>query len=98
ELFSLLAEMARIVRRDGMLALEPVISDPENSTLLAQYPRIHKNHHASDFLCSGLALFIDGANDVSQLTTELDKEIEVVQREQHAAISVLSKTADALHG
>ncbi len=98
ELFGLLAEMARIVRRDGMLALEPVISDPQNSTLLQQYPRIHKSHHASDFLCSGLGLFIDGANDASQLTAELEKEIEVVQREHHAAVSVLTKTADALPG
>src|SRR5687767_3196092 len=36
ELFSLLAEMARIVRRDGMLALEPLVANPQESQLLMQ--------------------------------------------------------------
>lgn len=98
ELFGLLAEMARIVRRDGMLALEPIVSAPHESALLQQYPRILKNHHATEFLCGGLSMFLDGANDSAQLTGELDKEIEVIRREHHAAVAVLSKTADALPG
>lgn len=98
ELFGLLAEMARTVRRDGMLALEPLVSNPHESALLQQFPRIHKNHHATDFLCSGLSLFLDGSGDAAQLTGELDKEIQVIEREHHAAVGVLTKTADALPG
>lgn len=98
ELFGLLAEMARTVRRDGMLALEPLVSNPHESPLLQQYPRIHKNHHATDFLCSGLSLFLDGSGDAAQLSGELEKEIHVVEHEHHAAVGVLSKTADALPG
>lgn len=98
ELFGLLGEIARKIRRDGMLALEPMVTDPHNDPLLAKYPRIGKNHHASDFLCGGLSLFLDGINDADQLSRELDKEIAVIEREHHAAIAVLQKTADALPG
>jgi chemotaxis protein MotA len=98
ELFGLLGEIARKIRRDGMLALEPMVTDPHNDALLAKYPRIAKNHHATDFLCGGLSLFLDGINDAEQLTREMQKEIAVVEREHHAAIGVLQKTADALPG
>jgi chemotaxis protein MotA len=98
EMFGLLGEIVRMVRRDGVLSVEPLVTDPHNSPLLQKYPRIHKNHHATDFLCNGLALFLDGKNDAAQLTRELDKEIQVIQREHHAAVAVLSKTADALPG
>ena|SRR5947209_4716243 len=98
ELFGLLGEIARKIRRDGMLALEPMVTDPHNDPLLAKYPRIAKNHHACDFLCGGLSLFLDGINDAEQLTREMQKEIAVIEREHHAAIGVLQKTADALPG
>src|SRR5436309_6590767 len=76
ELFALLGEIARKIRRDGMLSLEPLVTDPHNDPLLAKYPRIHKNHHATDFLCTGLSLFLDGINDAEQLRRELEKEIQ----------------------
>jgi chemotaxis protein MotA len=98
ELFALLAEIARIVRRDGLLALEPTVANPHESPLLAKYPLIHKNHHATEFLCGGLGLFIEGMTDAGQLTAELEKEIHVIEREHHAATGVLAKTADALPG
>ncbi len=98
ELFGLLSEIARKIRRDGMLALEPLVNNPHDDPLLAKYPRIHKNHHATGFLCAGLSLFLDGITDLEQLQRELDKEIAVIEREHHAAVGVLQKTADALPG
>ena len=98
ELFGLFGDISRTARRDGLLALEPLVSDPHNNALLAKYPRIHKNHHATEFLCTGLSLFLDGSQTPEHLTKELEKEIAVVEREHHAAVGVLQKTADALPG
>jgi chemotaxis protein MotA len=81
-----------------MLALEPLVSNPHESALLQQYPLIHKNHHAADFLCGGLSLFLDGSGEAAPLAGELEKEIRVIEHEHHAAVGVLSKTADALPG
>jgi chemotaxis protein MotA len=97
ELFALLYVLNRIVRRDGILALETHISNPHENPLFEKYPRILRNHHACDFLCNALSLVLDG-KEAAQLSAALDEEIKVVEREHHAAVSVLLKTADALPG
>ena len=98
ELFGALDALARIARRDGMLALEKIISGPESATFFQKYPSIEKNHHAKDFLCTGLSLIVDGKANASQLPLVFEEEIKVIDREHHAAVGVLSKTADALPG
>jgi chemotaxis protein MotA len=98
ELFMLLYSLARLVRRDGILALETVINDPHESPLFKKYGKIGQNHHATTFLCEALAMLVDGKADPAKLTSALEEEIGVIGREHHAAISVLTKTADALPG
>jgi chemotaxis protein MotA len=98
ELFGLLYAIARMIRRDGFLALEPIISNPHDNPLIKKYPTISKNHHATEFLCNALAMIVDRKADASQLTSAFEEEITVIEREHHAAVSVLTKTADALPG
>ncbi len=98
ELFAALDALSRIARRDGMLALEKIISGPEGHAFFHKYPSIEKNHHAKDFLCTGLSLIVDGKANASQLPGLFEEEIRVIEREHHDAVGVLSKTADALPG
>jgi chemotaxis protein MotA len=98
ELFELLYAIARTVRRDGLLALESHLSDPGESSLFQNSPRIYRNHHALEFLVNGLSLITDGKTEAAELTAALDEEIKVMEREHHGAVSVLAKTADALPG
>jgi chemotaxis protein MotA len=93
-----LADLARLIRRDGMLALDSHVANPAESSLFQKYPSLLRNHHAIDFLCTGLMLIVDGKAQPEQLTAALEEEIKVIEREHHAAVSVLSKTADALPG
>ncbi len=98
ELFRLLYSLARLVRQEGLLALDTHVTKPEESALFQQFPRIVKNHHISHFLCDALAMIIDGTVESSQLETWLDQEIKVLEKEHHAATGALAKTADALPG
>jgi len=98
ELFGLLDALARIARRDGVLALEKIISGTDATAFFQKYPLIDKNHHAKHFLCDGLALIVDGEANPAQLLAVFEDEIKVIEREHHAAVGVLSKTADALPG
>jgi chemotaxis protein MotA len=97
ELFDLLYNAARITRRDGLLALESQLGDPKESPLFQKYPKLLKNHHVLHFLNSALALLPDGKTP-EQVKVALEEELRVVEREHHAAVSVLLKTADALPG
>jgi chemotaxis protein MotA len=98
ELFAVLDAIAKVARRDGMLALEKIISGPEGDAFFHKYPSLEKNHHAKDFLCTGLSLIVDGKATASQLPSLFEEEIRVIEREHHDAVGVLSKTADALPG
>jgi chemotaxis protein MotA len=98
ELFQLLYALARQVRQEGLLALDSHITSPDESPLFRQYPRINNNHHAREFLCDALSLIVDGTVDSGQLAAWLDEEVQVVEREHHAAVGALAKTADALPG
>jgi chemotaxis protein MotA len=98
EMFELMADLAKLVRRDGLLNLDSHIGSPKESALFQKYPRIIHNHHLLDFLCTGLSWIIDGKLAPDKLTGLLDDEIKVIEREHHAAVAVLSKTADALPG
>jgi chemotaxis protein MotA len=98
ELFKLLYALARLVRQEGLLALDAHVTKPEESTLFQQFPKVTKNHHASHFLCDALAMIIDGTVESAQLSEWLEEEIKVVEREHHAATGALAKTADGLPG
>jgi chemotaxis protein MotA len=98
ELFELLYELTRTARREGILALDAHVSNPEESALFQKYPRIYKNHHALEFLCTALTMSLDAKAEDSNLADALEEEIRVIEREHHAAVSVLAKTADALPG
>lgn len=98
ELFKFFYVLARFTTRDGLVALEPHIHEPGESTLFKRYPRIGGNHHVTDFLCTALTLVLDGKVEPATLAACLDDEIKVIEREHHAAVTTLSKTADALPG
>lgn len=98
ELFKLMYEIMKTSRFNGLLSLEPHLSNPHESSIFSKYPTIIKNHHAEQFICSTLALVIDGAIPLEQLPTLMEAELKQMEEEHHAPLNVLSKTADGLPG
>ncbi|MBX9681456.1 MAG: flagellar motor stator protein MotA [Gemmataceae bacterium] len=98
DLFRVLNGLGRIIRRDGLLALESHISTPKDSAVFQAAPKILGNHHVSEFICSSLALIVDGRAEAAQLHGLMEEEIKVLEREHHAASNALAKVADALPG
>jgi chemotaxis protein MotA len=98
ELFQVMYEFFRLARREGLLALEPHLSDPHHSTILQKYPLIHHNHHVVEFICGSIAPVMDGSVTPQQLPSLLEAELKTIEAEHHAPLSVLNKTADALPG
>jgi chemotaxis protein MotA len=98
EAFKCLYDLLRLARRDGMLALEPHISKPEESSIFAKYPRIAKDHHLVHFICGGMGPLIDATVKPEQMADLLDSELKVMEEEHHAPMNALTKMADALPG
>ena len=98
DLLKSLYELFLLGRRNGMIALEEHVMNPEASSIFKKYPSFLGNHHAVQFLCGGLRPIIDGKIKPDQLKTLMDVEMESMEAEHHAPISVLSKAADAMPG
>jgi chemotaxis protein MotA len=98
ELFQAMYDFLRLARRDGLLALEPHMSNPHESTIFNKYPLIGKNHHVTEFICGAFSPTIEGSATPDQLQSLLNTEMHVIEEEHHAPLNALSKTADALPG
>ena len=98
DLLKVLYELFLLGRRNGMIALEEQVLEPNNSSIFKKYPRFSANHHALDFLCGALRPIIDGKIKPDQLRLLLDAELDRKEVEHHAPVSVLQKTGDALPG
>ena len=96
--FKCLYDLLRTARRDGMLALEPHVSKPEESSIFNKYPKVQHNHHLVHFICGGLGPLIDATVKPEQIADLLETELRVMGEEHHAPIHALQKSADALPG
>jgi chemotaxis protein MotA len=98
DLLKVLYELFQIGRRNGMIALEEHVLEPQNSSIFKKYPNFLNNHHAVEFLCGSLRPIIDGKIKPDQLRLLLDAELDQMEIEHHAPVNVLTKTADAMPG
>jgi chemotaxis protein MotA len=93
-MFDLLAKS----RKEGAIAIEGDVEDPEKSPIFSRYPAFIKDHHARDFVCDTMRMAITGgvgAFDVDQMM-ELDMEVHHLTANQPS--QALNSMADALPG
>jgi len=98
DLLKVLYELFLLGRRNGMIALEEHVLEPQTSSIFKKYPRFSGNQHAMEFLCGSLRPIIDGKIKPDQLRLLLDAELDRMEIEHYAPINVLTKTADAMPG
>src|ERR1051325_1324776 len=96
DLLKVLYELFLLGRRNGMIALEEHVLDPQNSAIFKRYPKFSANQHAMEFLCGSLRPIIDGKIKPDQLRILLDAELQRLEQEHHAPVNVLTKTGDAM--
>jgi len=98
DLLKVLYELFLLGRRNGMIALEEHVLEPQNSSIFKKYPLFSANQHAVEFLCGALRPIIDGKIKPDQLRLLLDAELDRKEIEHFAPVNVLTKTADAMPG
>jgi len=84
-------------RREGLMALENDVEQPEKSPLFAKHPEFLKDHHIRDFFCDTMRMAITGveAFDLDQL---LELDMDVHHHEAGLPVASLSTMADSLPG
>ncbi|NOT33309.1 MAG: flagellar motor stator protein MotA [Candidatus Eisenbacteria bacterium] len=94
----LLFELFQTARRDGLVAIESHIENPDKSPVFKKYPAILKQHHAMEFLSDSLRLVLMGSVPPYDLESLMDGEIEVHHEAETRPVSALQKVGDALPG
>lgn len=98
DLLSLLYDIFSIMRKEGVLGLEPHIDDPHSSAVFSAYPRLLADHHMIEFITDCLRLVVTGSMNAHELEQLLEVELETHHQEAAAPSVAVTKVADALPG
>ena len=96
ELLALLYVLLAKGRKDGMLALESDIDDPQNSAIFSLYPIILSDVRVMEFLTDYLRLIVSGNTDPFEIDQLMEHEIETYKHEAEVPAHSLAKVGDAL--
>lgn len=98
DLLALLYDVFNKMRREGMLAVEADIDDPDASALFTKYPSVQKIHGSIDFIVDYLRVMMIGSIAGHELEALIDAELETHHTEAGLVPIALGKVADALPG
>ncbi|MBA4803797.1 MAG: flagellar motor stator protein MotA [Brevundimonas sp.] len=96
DLLSLLFQLTKTMKSKGVIALESHIEKPAESSIFQKYPRILKDHFATDFICDTLRMMTMNLEDPHQIEDAMDKQLEKHHHEGLAGAHALQTMADGL--
>ncbi len=96
ELLALMYGLFTKIRKDGLIALEADIEDPEKSAIFSQYPGVLADHHVLDFICDYFRLMVGGSMNSMEIENLMDVELETHHEDTHKPLGAVQGAADAL--
>lgn len=94
ELLGMQFTMFKLVQAKGILALEPHIENPHESTLFSRFPKFAADHHAVEFVCDYMRMVTLGTNNVHEMEALMDEELETHHQERERLVGALQALAD----
>jgi len=96
DLFKMMYELFQLGRRNGMIALEEHVMNPDGSSLFKKYDKFNSNERAVDFFCDGLRPLVDGRLKPEQIGPLMDSGVKHIEHEKHAPVHVMHLVADSM--
>jgi len=96
DLLSLLFQLTKTMKSKGVIALESHIEKPAESTIFQKYPKVLKDHFATDFICDTLRMMTMNLEDPHQIEDAMEKQLEKHHHEAQAGAHALQTMADGL--
>jgi chemotaxis protein MotA len=98
ESLKMLFELFTKARKEGMIAIEGDIEDPEKSPIFSKYPNFLKDHHGTAFVCDTMRMAVTGGVKPFDLDQMMELDLEVHHHTSLAPTQALTSVADALPG
>jgi len=96
DLLALLFTLTKTMKMKGVIALETHIENPKDSAIFSQYPRILKDHFATDFICDTLRMMTMNLEDPHQVEDAMERQLEKHHHEALDPAHAIQNMADAL--
>ncbi len=91
-------ELLQKARKEGLVALETDIEEPDKSPLFSKYEAFVKDHHAVAFVCDTMRMAVSGGVEVFDLDQMLEVDMDVHHHGATEPVTSLSTMADSLPG
>lgn len=98
DLLKLIYEILMKMRKEGMMAIEDHVENPQSSTIFQKYPKVLADHHMLDFITDCLRLMVGGNLNPHELESLLEYELETHHHEAAEPAHSIQKVSDALPG
>lgn len=98
DVLGLVYDILNKARREGFMAIEGDVENPESSALFSRYPAIQSNIELSNFIADYFRIIASGNLTSFELEGLMDQEIEARMHELEAPGMAVGKVADALPG
>src|SRR5215470_16174591 len=85
-------------RREGLIALERDVEEPDKSPIFSKNPFFLKDHHVRDFVCDTMRMAVTGGIEPFDVDQMMEADMEVHHQGETLPITALSTMADSLPG
>ncbi|MEZ5701730.1 MAG: flagellar motor stator protein MotA [Burkholderiaceae bacterium] len=96
ELLALQFEILQKARKEGLMAIEQDVENPEQSPVFNKYPTIAADHHVVEFITDYLRMMVSGNLNAHEIESLMDAEIDTHHEEAHAPVAAVARLAGAL--
>jgi chemotaxis protein MotA len=96
DLLAMLFEVLTKIRKEGLMAIENDVENPDSSALFSKYPTISSDHHLIEFITDYLRMMVSGNLNPMEIETLMDQEIETHHNEAHLGPTGINKLSDGL--
>lgn len=98
ETLKMMFDLLTRARKEGAIAIEADVEEPEKSPTLSKYPAFLHDHHALNFVCDTLRMAITGGVNPFDVDQMMELDMEVHHHCAAAPSNALNTMADALPG
>jgi chemotaxis protein MotA len=95
-LMALLFDILTKVRKEGMMAIESDVDEPDKSPLFKKHPTVASDHHLVEFITDYLRMMVSGNMNPLEIENLMDQEIDTHHHEAMAPSHALQKAGDGL--
>lgn len=96
DILCLMFLFCKLMKSKGMIAVEPHVENPKESTIFNQFPNLTKDHFTVDLICDTLRMLTMGMENPHAIEDMIEKQLEKHHHEVTKAGHALQTMADGM--